>query len=412
VRLVVALGGNALLRRGERPEPEIQRRRVREAVAALSRRVRGNDLLVTHGNGPQIGLLALQADAYRGGPAVPLDVLGAESEGMIGYLLAQELENALPGREVVTLLTRVEVNAEDPAFRNPTKPIGPVYSVDEGERLARERAWTMVRDGVGVRRVVPSPTPRRILEMGVIRRLIDAHVVVVCGGGGGIPVVVGPGGALEGVEAVVDKDSSAALLAEGVDADGLVLLTDTPAVYERFGSPGQQLIPIATPEELGRQAFEAGTMGPKVEAACRFVERSGGWAAIGALQEADAVVAGTAGTRIQASSPPSAESDPEGRLSRSADARPSGSSPGTRRAEARSRDANAGRPSPKTEYAPPSRGATRVARDEGRRGRPRLPQQRRPGRSARRPPLPSPRGSPVRIARRLPRTPPAGRKRP
>lgn len=300
MRLVVALGGNALLRRGERPELEVQREHLRRAAGALASLAGGNDLLLTHGNGPQVGLLALQAEACRAGPAVPLDVLGAESQGMIGYLLEQELENALRGREVATLLTRVEVDAEDPGFRNPSKPIGPVYAFEEGERLARERGWVMGRDGGGLRRVVASPAPRRILEMRAARRLLDAGVVVICGGGGGIPVVVGAEGDLRGVEAVVDKDRTSTLLAEGVRADGLVMLTDAPGVYEGYGTPRQRLISIATPEDLRGQAFDAGSMGPKVEAACRFVENTGGWAAIGALEQAEAVARWRAGTLVQA----------------------------------------------------------------------------------------------------------------
>lgn len=299
MRLVVALGGNALLRRGERADVDAQRGRLRGAVSALADLAHRHDLVVTHGNGPQVGLLALQAEAYPGGPAVPLDVLGAESEGMIGYLLEQELRNALPGREVATLLTQVVVDADDAAFRNPTKPIGPVYPPEEGERLGRERGWSMVRDAGGLRRVVASPVPRRILELEAIRRLRSDRRIVVCAGGGGIPVVVGGDGVMRGVEAVVDKDHSAALLAEGVGADGLVLLTDVAGVYEDFGTPRQRLIRSGTAEHLKGRSFAPGSMGPKVTAACRFVERTGGWAAIGALEEAAAIVSGAAGTLIE-----------------------------------------------------------------------------------------------------------------
>jgi carbamate kinase len=299
MRLVVALGGNALLKRGERADLETQRQHVRQAVAALAGLGPRHDLVVTHGNGPQVGLLALQAEAYRDGPAVPLDVLGAESEGLIGYLLEQELRNALPGREVATLLTQVVVDADDPAFRNPTKPIGPVYPPGEGERLRRARGWSMARDAGGLRRVVASPLPRRILELEVIRCLLTDRRIVVCAGGGGIPVVVGADGALRGVEAVVDKDRSAALLAEGVGADGLLLLTDAAGVYDDFGTPHPRLIRSATPGEFKGRTFDPGSMGPKVEAACRFVERTGGWAAIGALEEAAAIVSGAAGTFIE-----------------------------------------------------------------------------------------------------------------
>jgi carbamate kinase len=303
MRLVVALGGNALLRRNERADLATQRRRVRDAVAAVAELARSHELVITHGNGPQVGLLALQAEACPGGPVMPLDVLDAESEGMIGYMLEQELRNALPGREVVALLTQVVVDADDPAFRDPSKPIGPVYTPGEGERLARERGWSTACDGGGRRRVVASPAPRRILELAVIRRLLRDGVIVVCAGGGGIPVTVGSDGALRGVEAVVDKDSSAALLAEGVGADGLLLLTDTGGVYEDFGLPSQRLIRAATPADLERRRFDRGTMGPKVHAACRFVERTSGWAAIGALEEASAIASGAAGTRVAGAAP-------------------------------------------------------------------------------------------------------------
>jgi carbamate kinase len=299
MRLVIALGGNALLKRGERPEPDVQLRHLRVAASALAGLARRHELLLTHGNGPQVGLLALQAGAGDGQVAVPLDVLDAESEGMIGYLIERELMNALPGRELATLLTQVEVVADDPAFRQPSKPIGPVYALVEGERLALQRGWTMARDGEGVRRVVASPAPRRIPGLRAVRCLLDAGFIVVCGGGGGIPVVRDADGALRGVEAVVDKDRTAALLAEGVGANGLVLLTDAPGLYADFGTPGQHLLRVATPDSLRGRPFAAGTMGPKVEAACRFVERTGGWAAIGALEDAAAVVAGTAGTLVE-----------------------------------------------------------------------------------------------------------------
>ena len=299
MRLVIALGGNALLRRNERADVATQRRRVRKAVAALTDLARRHDLVVTHGNGPQVGLLALQADAGPGGPVVPLDVLGAESEGMIDYLLEQELRNALPGLEVATLLTQVVVDADDPAFRKPTKPIGPVYATGEGERLARERGWSMARDGGGLRRVVASPAPRRIVELKAIHGLVRDRLIVVCAGGGGVPVVACGDGTLRGVEAVVDKDRSAALLAEGVGAEGLLLLTDAAGVYEDFGTPDQRLIRVVSAEQLRGRTFDPGSMGPKVEAACRFVERTGGWAAIGALEEAGAIVSGAAGTMIE-----------------------------------------------------------------------------------------------------------------
>jgi carbamate kinase len=298
-RVVVALGGNALIRRGERAEAATQRANIARAVRAVAAVARRHEVVVTHGNGPQVGLLALQAEAYRDVAPYPLDVLGAESEGMIGYLLEQELMNALPGRPVATLLTQVGVDAADPAFAQPSKPIGPVYDEPAGRRLAAERGWALAPDGDGVRMVVASPEPRAILELATIRLLIGAGVLVVCAGGGGIPVTITAEGALHGVEAVVDKDRAAALLAEQLDADALLLLTDVPRVVAGWGTAAAVELDRATPAQLRDLAFPAGSMGPKVEAACRFVERTGGLAAIGALEDAEAILAGHAGTQIR-----------------------------------------------------------------------------------------------------------------
>jgi carbamate kinase len=299
LRLVVALGGNALLRRGEPLEAAVQQRNLARAAAVLAAVVRAHDVVITHGNGPQIGLIALQAMAYREVAPYPLDVLGAESEGMIGYLIEQELAGHLPGRDIAALLTRVEIDPDDPAFASPTKPIGPIYAAAAADRLSRAAGWTMARDGPGFRRVVPSPEPRRVLELSAIRLLIEAGVLVVCAGGGGIPVSRTPAGGLRGVEAVVDKDLSAALLAVELQAAGLLLLTDVPAVYSGWNSPQAQPISRATPAQLRALSFAPGSMGPKVEAACRFVERSRGWAAIGALDDAENLVAHTAGTIVR-----------------------------------------------------------------------------------------------------------------
>ena len=298
--MVAALGGNALLRRGEPLELGTQRGHVRQAAAALSRLAADHDLVLTHGNGPQVGLLALQAEAYREVRPYTLDVLDAQSEGLIGYLLEQELRSALPGREVATLLTQIEVDPEDAAFQRPTKPIGPVYDAAQGERLARAGGWAMASDRGGLRRVVASPLPKRILELDSIRLMLEAGVIVICAGGGGIPVVVEGDGKLRGVEAVIDKDRSAALLALSVGADALLLLTDTPGVYEGWGTTSARLLRHETPQGLRSLRFDKGSMGPKVEAACEFVERSGRWAAIGALDEAELVVRGCAGTQIRA----------------------------------------------------------------------------------------------------------------
>jgi carbamate kinase len=301
--IVVALGGNALIRRGERADLAVQRANVAVAVDSVAELAREHQVVVTHGNGPQVGLLALQAQAYPAVAPYPLDVLGAESEGMIGYLLDQELVNRLGGaRPVATLLTQLIVDAGDRAFRRPEKFIGPVYDDAGARQLARERGWTMAADGRYWRRVVPSPEPRGIVELGTIRLLVDAGVLVVCVGGGGIPVVVDGDGRLRGVEAVVDKDRAAALLAEGLGADALLMLTDVPAVEIDHRTPAARPLADVDVAELEQRAFARGSMGPKVEAACRFAERTGGLAAIGALEDAAAILRGERGTRVRARS--------------------------------------------------------------------------------------------------------------
>jgi carbamate kinase len=298
-KVVIALGGNALLKRGQPMEAELQQRNIEVAARSVAVVARRHSVVVTHGNGPQVGLLALQAESCGGVRPYPLDILGAESEGLIGYLIEQELQNRLPGQAVATLLTRVVVDLDDPAFETPSKPIGPLYAKDEAERLAASRGWTVAADGEGFRRVVPSPEPRSIIEIGTIALLIDAGVLVVCAGGGGIPVALTKGGAMRGVEAVIDKDLSAALLAQRLGAQALLLLTDVDAVYDGWGTTNARPIRETTPAALRAQSFEPGGMAPKVEAACRFVETSGGVAAIGTLAEAAAVLAGDAGTRVR-----------------------------------------------------------------------------------------------------------------
>ena len=298
-RCLVALGGNALLRRGERADAERQRARVESAARALAELAAGRTLVLTHGNGPQVGLLALQAAAYPEVAAYPLDLLDAESEGMIGYLLELALRNALAGAPVATLLTQVVVDADDPAFARPTKPIGPVYEREEATRLAHERGWTVAPDVDAYRRVVASPEPLAIVELEAIELLVAAGVTVICAGGGGIPVAA-RNGSLDGVEAVIDKDLTAALLAERLGAAQLLLLTDVAAVERDWETSRARPIEWTTPETLRRLDFAAGSMGPKVEAACRFVERTGGSAAIGSLDDAAAVARGEAGTQITA----------------------------------------------------------------------------------------------------------------
>jgi len=296
--VVAALGGNALLLRNEVAGADVQRRHAAVAARSIAKLAAGNDLVVTHGNGPQVGLLALQSAADPSVLPLPLDVLDAETEGLIGYLLEQELTNALPGRSVATLLTQVVVDLDDAAFTNPTKPIGPVYDAATARRIAADRGWAMARDGDALRRVVPSPVPRDIVEIGTIRLLLAAGVIVVCVGGGGIPVVVDAEGALRGVEAVIDKDLASGLLAELLAADALLILTDVDGVQRDFGTPGARRIPSASIAELRAMQFAPGSMRPKIAAACAFVERTGGLAGIGRLDEATEVLAGVAGTLV------------------------------------------------------------------------------------------------------------------
>ncbi len=297
MRVVVALGGNALLRRGEGMDAETQRRNVAVAARVLARIAGEHELVVTHGNGPQVGLLALQAEAFGEVEPYPLDLLGAQTEGLIGFLLEEQLRPALPGREVVTLLTPVVVDPEDPAFGRPAKPVGRVYRREEADRLAQERGWEVVADGGGFRRAVPSPEPVRIVGIDAIRLLARMGAVVICAGGGGVPVVEREGG-LRGVEAVIDKDLSACLLARELEAEALLLLTDVPGVLDGWETPDPRVLREATVAELRSRSFAPGSMGPKVEAACRFVESGGRFAAIGALEEGAGILRGEGGTRV------------------------------------------------------------------------------------------------------------------
>lgn len=296
--IVAALGGNALLRRNESLDPAVAEHNVKIAAEALAEIAREHQLVITHGNGPQIGLLALQSEAFRDVRTYPLDVLGAESEGMIGYLLERELGNVFGERPIASLITQTVVDALDPAFRRPTKPIGPVYDAERAQALARERGWTVAADGNFWRRVVASPMPRSIVELPTVKLLLEHGVVVVCAGGGGIPVVVDSSGARHGVEAVIDKDSTSALLARQLSADLLVLLTDVPAVELDWGTADARPLGTVTAGELRGFEFASGSMGPKVGAAVSFVRSTGRPACIGALADASAIVAGTAGTRI------------------------------------------------------------------------------------------------------------------
>ena len=299
MRVVVALGGNALLKRGQPLTAENQRRNVAIAAEALAPLAHDYQLVISHGNGPQVGLLSLQSAAYEEVEEYPLDILGAQTEGMIGYMIEQELGNLLPMEEpLATILTMVEVDPEDPAFDNPTKPIGPVYSEQEAKTLADQKGWSVAPDGEHWRRVVASPEPQRIFEMRPIHWLLENGATVICAGGGGIPTVYKPDGTLEGVEVVVDKDRASALLAFELDAGLLILATDTDGVYLDWGTEDARIINRATPEQMEQYEFEEGSMGPKVEAACGFVRRSGGRAVIGSLTDMQGMVAGTAGTQF------------------------------------------------------------------------------------------------------------------
>jgi carbamate kinase len=303
VRIVVALGGNALLRRGEPMTAEVQRANTRVAAAALAEIYPGNELVVTHGNGPQVGLLALQGAAYKPDEASPLDVLGAQTEGSIGYMIEQELGNLLPFEvPMATVLTMVEVEPDDPGFANPTKFVGPVYDKREADALAAEKGWAFKADGTRWRRVVPSPIPKRIFEIRPIRWLLEKGAVVICAGGGGIPTMYEPGKnrRLVGVEAVIDKDLCSELLARDVGADFFIMATDAQAVFVDWGTPRAKGIRRASPAAMGNYSFPAGSMGPKVDAACQFVRSTGKCAAIGALKDLAAILRGEAGTTIAA----------------------------------------------------------------------------------------------------------------
>jgi carbamate kinase len=303
MRVVVALGGNALLKRGEPMTAENQRINVRSAAPALAAVAKEHELVLSHGNGPQVGLLALQAAAYTEVEAYPLDILGAQTEGMIGYVLEQELGNAMPpDAPLATLLTMVQVDVDDPAFADPTKFVGPVYTRDQADALSAAKGWAFKPDGDSWRRVVASPEPRHIFEIRPIRWLLDHKVVLICAGGGGVPTTFLPGAekTLVGVEAVIDKDFASELLAREVSADLFVMATDVDAVYADWGTPDQRALGRVPVDDLRKQTFPAGSMGPKVEAACRFVEATRGRAAIGALTQIQQIVDGDAGTQVVA----------------------------------------------------------------------------------------------------------------
>ena len=300
MRIVIALGGNALLRRGQPMTADNQRANIRLAAERIASVVPGNEMIIAHGNGPQVGLLALQDLAYEAVDPYPLDVLGAETEAMIGYVIEQELGNLLPFEQpFATMLTMIEVDPDDPAFANPTKPIGPVYDKAAADRLRAEHGWAIAPDGDKYRRVVASPKPQRIFEIRPIRMLVEQGVIVICAGGGGIPTMYGKDGRLRGVEAVIDKDLAAALLAEQLEADLLVIATDVDGVYTGWGTAGQARLGAVTVDEIVGLELPPGSMGPKVAAACQFASVTENEAVIGSLADIDTIVTGSAGTRVR-----------------------------------------------------------------------------------------------------------------
>jgi carbamate kinase len=300
MRVVVALGGNALLKRGEPMTAEVQRANARTAARALAVLARDHEIVVAHGSGPQVGLLALQAAAYKDVPPFPLDIISAESIGMIGYLVEQELANALPaGTRIATLLTQIEVDRNDPAFQRPEKPIGPIYGPAEAKEVGEREGWPLIEESPGKwRRVVASPLPGRITQIETIRLLVENGVTAICAGGGGIPVIRNDEGDLVGVEAVIDKDRAAGLLAEELSADAFLMLTDVDGVYEGWGTDRQRRIERVRPDGIDATDFPPGSMGPKVEAAVAFASANGRIAGIGRLEDARAILERRSGTTI------------------------------------------------------------------------------------------------------------------
>ena len=299
MRIVIALGGNALLRRGEEMTAENQRENIRIAAKVLAPIIEKHEVVISHGNGPQVGLLSLQSAAYKEVEEYPLDILGAQTQGMIGYMIEQELGNHLPVEiPIASILTMVEIDPEDPAFSNPTKPIGPIYDEKEARDLAKLKGWNIKQDGNYWRRVVPSPEPHRIFQLRPSHWLLEKGTVVICAGGGGIPTSYKDNGKLEGVEVVIDKDRASSLLAFELEADLLIMATDTDGVYLDWGGDSEKIISKTTPEEISKYSFDKGSMGPKVEAACSFVERSGQRAVIGSLKDIEKMVSGISGTQF------------------------------------------------------------------------------------------------------------------
>lgn len=303
--VVMALGGNAILQRGQPLEAHIQRDNIRVAARSIAEVARNHQVILTHGNGPQVGLLALMNEAYDAVTNYPLDVLGAQTQGMIGFMFEQELRNFMPGCKVCTISTQTIVDPNDPAFEKPDKFVGPVYTYEEAQ-IVREAnpCWVLKQDGNYYRRVVPSPQPVEILELPSLRHIVSSgDITVICGGGGGIPVRRDADNMLCGVEAVVDKDRASCVLAEGLEADALVLLTDVSAVETNLGQPDSKKIRECSPDEFEKFSFASGSMGPKVESVCRFVRSGGRFAAIGSLDKAVEILSGHSGTLVKVDVP-------------------------------------------------------------------------------------------------------------
>jgi carbamate kinase len=307
-KVVVALGGNAILQRGEDPTFENQYRNVRKSAEMIARLIHhGHTVVVTHGNGPQVGnILRQHEEAKDTVPAMPLDVCSAESQGFIGYMMEQALRNELirlhNEKPVAVMLTQTEVAPDDPAFQDPTKPIGVFYSEEEAKQLANDKGWIVKEDaGRGWRRVVASPFPKSILGSRLIRQLSEAGTVVIASGGGGVPVVKQADGTYKGIEAVIDKDRSGFKLAEEIEADTFMILTDVENAYVNYGKPDEKTLTEVTLEEANQYVeegqFAAGSMGPKMEAAINFA-KSGGRAIICSLDKADQAMEGKSGTHI------------------------------------------------------------------------------------------------------------------
>ena len=297
--IVIALGGNALLKRGDPLRADLQRKNIKLAAQEIAKLAENHQVVICHGNGPQVGLLSLQSEAYTEVPPYPLDILDAESQGMIGYLIQQEVGNKLIEKDIVTLLTQIIVDKNDPAFNTPTKPIGPVYrKKEQAKAIAKKRHWQIAQDGNYWRRVVPSPQPKEIVELNIIKTLIKDKMMVICGGGGGIPVIKQPDGTLKGIEAVIDKDNTSALIAEKIGADALVILTDIEAVCENWQTPNEKKIKAISPSMLKTMKFAKGSMGPKVTATSRFVKNTGKFAAIGTLFKLKKILEKESGTQI------------------------------------------------------------------------------------------------------------------